>query len=129
VPTAEERDLFDTMTWQELRSLDPELITVGSHSMNHPILSKTNPHQLEIEITESRHVLEIQLERRIEYFCYPDGTYDDSALGLVRQHYQAAVSTQSGFVSATDDIYQLPRIGAGEERVHDLAWRLHRPGS
>jgi len=129
VPTVDERDLFDTMTWQDLRSLDPEIITVGSHSMTHPILGKTDPPQLTIEIVESRRVLEQQLQRPTEYFCYPDGTYNDYALRLVRSHYRAAVSTRPGFVSATDDLHLLPRIGGGEELVHDLAWRLHRPRS
>jgi peptidoglycan/xylan/chitin deacetylase (PgdA/CDA1 family) len=128
-PTATERFLFDTMTWQELASLDPNLITVGSHSMSHPILSKTDPGQLTFEIVESRRVLERKLERPIKYFCYPDGAYDDSVVKLVRQEYLAAVTTEVGCVSASDNIHLLPRIGAGEEYVHDLAWRLHRPNS
>ena len=126
-PTPEERHLFDTMTWQDLVSLDADLITVGSHSMTHPILTQTDWNQLAIEIGESRRVLEHRLGRPVKYFCYPDGGYDDAALGLVRQHYLAAVTTRAGFISAKDDVHLLPRIGAGEERVHDLAWRLHRP--
>jgi len=128
-PTPEERYLFDTMTWEELASLDSDLITVGSHSMTHPILARTARKQLAIEIGESRRVLEHRLQRPVNYFCFPNGGYDDAALGLVRQHYLAAVTTRAGFVSSKDDIYLLPRIGAGEERVHDLAWRLHRPRS
>ena len=128
-PTTIERSLFDTMTWQELASLDPTLITVGSHSMSHPILSKTDPERVKFEVVESRRVLEKRLERPIKYFCYPDGAYDDSVVNLVRQEYLAAVTTEAGFVSTSDNIHLLPRIGAGEESVHDLAWRLHRPHS
>jgi len=128
-PTPTEHFLFDTMTWQELTSLDSNLITVGSHSMSHPILSKTGPEQLTYEIVESRRVLESRLERPIKYFCYPDGAYDDSVVKLVRQEYLAAVTTEVGCVSGSDDIHLLPRIAAGEEDVHDLAWRLHRPNS
>jgi peptidoglycan/xylan/chitin deacetylase (PgdA/CDA1 family) len=128
-PTATERFLFDTMTWQDLASLDSNLITIGSHSMSHPILSKTDPEQLKYEIVESRRVLERRLERPINYFCYPDGAYDDSVVKLVRQEYLAAVTTDVGCVSASDDVHLLARIGAGEEDVHDLAWRLHRPNS
>jgi len=128
-PTRDQCHIFDTMTWQDLRSLDPALITVGSHSMNHPILSNTDPKQLITEIVESRRVLEKKLLRPIDYFCYPDGAFNDVAVDLVRQHYRAAVSTRPGFVLPTDDIYSLPRIGAGDEPLHDLAWRLHRPTS
>jgi peptidoglycan/xylan/chitin deacetylase (PgdA/CDA1 family) len=128
-PTATERFLFDTMSWHELASLDPNLITVGSHSMSHPILSKTDPERVAFEIVESRRVLERRLGRPIKYFCYPDGAYDDSVVKLVRQEYFAAVTTEAGFVSASDNIHLLPRIGAGEENVYDLAWRLHRPNS
>jgi peptidoglycan/xylan/chitin deacetylase (PgdA/CDA1 family) len=128
-PTPEERHLFDTMTWEELASLDPGLITVGSHSMSHPSLNRVSHEQAAIEIRESRHVLERRLQRPISYFCYPDGRFDEAAVELTRQHYLAAVTTRAGFISAKDDLHLLPRIGAGAERVHDLAWRLHRPRS
>jgi len=128
-PTAAERYLFETMTWQELASLDPDLITVGSHSMSHPILTKTERGRITDEIVQSRRALQRKLQRPVDYFSYPDGAYDESVLKLVRHEYGAAVTTEARFVSAQDDVHLLPRIGAGEERVHDLAWRLHRPNS
>src|SRR5438270_3092257 len=38
--TAAQRELFDIMDWDDLRLLDRELITVGSHTLSHPILTK-----------------------------------------------------------------------------------------
>ena len=64
LPTAAQRDAFDIMNWNDLRSLDRNLITVGSHTLSHPILTKLSGQEIEAEILESRRCLEQRLERR-----------------------------------------------------------------
>src|SRR6185436_11397875 len=32
-PTAEQRKLYDPMSWSELQSIDPGLVTIGSHTV------------------------------------------------------------------------------------------------
>jgi len=125
-PTEEQRRRFDTMTWDELRSLDPSLITVGSHTLTHPILTTLTPAQAAVEIHESRRCLETKLGRPVEYFCYPDGAYDDSIVQMVQESYRAAVTAVAGFVRAGDDLHRLRRISTAEQ-LFLLTWRLHRP--
>jgi asparagine synthase (glutamine-hydrolysing) len=126
VPTAEQRRRFDPMTWDELRALDPGLITVGSHAVTHPILPSLAPEQAHYEIVESRRWLETQLERPIEYFCYPDGAHDDLVVQTVRATYRGAVIVAGGFVKAGDDPHRLRRIWTSPG-LPDQVWRLHRP--
>ena len=40
VPDDDDREAFDLAQWPELRSLDPAVLTIGSHSMTHPILTR-----------------------------------------------------------------------------------------
>lgn len=127
-PTAAQREAFDIMDWDDLRSLDCNLITVGSHTLSHPILTTLNAGEIESEILESRRCLEDRLERKVDFFCYPNGAYDKRAYQLVQKTYRAAVTTESGVIDGSQglDLHRLPRIPSAEGAAL-TAWRLHRP--
>ncbi len=126
--TEAQREAFDIMNWNDLRSLDRDLITVGSHTLSHPILTKLSGQEIEAEILESRRCLEQRLERKVDLFCYPNGAYDRRAYQLVQKTYRAAVTTETGVINGTEvlDIHRLPRIASAENAAL-TAWRLHRP--
>jgi peptidoglycan/xylan/chitin deacetylase (PgdA/CDA1 family) len=127
-PTARQRAAFDVMDWNDLLSLDRELITVGSHTLSHPILTGLGAQEIELEILESRLCLEQRLQRAVDFFCYPNGAYDQRAYQLVQKTYRAAVTTESGVVDGQEglDPHRLPRIPSAESAAL-TAWRLHRP--
>jgi peptidoglycan/xylan/chitin deacetylase (PgdA/CDA1 family) len=126
VPTPTQHHKYDLMDWEELQSLDPRLITIGSHSMTHPILSNISDDEVNREIVESRQVLEQRLERPVEYFCYPNGNYDEKTVAAVRKTYTAAIAVERDTIKPGQDVYRLPRISAAAD-PEMLAWRLHRP--
>jgi len=127
-PTATQREAFDIMDWDDLRSLDCNLITVGSHTLSHPILTTLSADEIESEILESRTCLEQRLQRKVDFFCYPNGAYDKRAYQLVQKTYRAAVTTESGVIDSGQglDVHRLPRIPSAESAAL-TAWRLHRP--
>ena len=127
-PTDAQREAFNIMNWDELRSLDQNLITVGSHTLSHPILTTLNAEEMELEVVESRRCLEQQLQRKVNFFCYPNGAYDKRAYQLVQKTYCAAVTTESGVIDGNQglDLHRLPRIPSAESAAL-TAWRLHRP--
>jgi peptidoglycan/xylan/chitin deacetylase (PgdA/CDA1 family) len=127
-PTAAQGEAYDIMNWEELSALDPALITVGSHTLSHPILTTLTPGELDRELRESRRLLEQKLGREISFFCYPNGSYDDRVYQAVRNNYSAAVTTETGVLSRKDhfDLHRLPRIPSAESPAL-TAWRLHRP--
>lgn len=128
-PTEKQRIRLDPMSWEELLSLDPGLITIGSHTLTHPILPTLDPEDALFEIRESRRILQERLGRSVEYFCYPDGAYNEPVVASVRKHYRAAVITNpAGFVRRGDDPYLLQRVPALPELAH-FTWLLHRPTS
>lgn len=96
VPGEADREAFDLAQWPELRSLDPEVITVGSHSMTHPILPKLSDPEIESELRDSRRILEAKLDRVVDLFSYPNGDLDWRTLAVARRHYRAAVAHGSG---------------------------------
>lgn len=125
-PTEKDREDFDLMTWEEIASLDPYLITIGSHTISHPILTGLNEQEIQVEVRESRTQLEKRLGRPVEYFCYPNGCYDERALRHVQEIYRAAVTTKSGRVLPGQNAHELRRTPSADD-LPLLAWRMHRP--
>ena len=122
----QQHDLYDTMSWEELKSLDPALITIGSHTVHHPVLTRLPYEEMRYQIQESKQWLQRRLNRPIDFFCYPNGDYDESAAQVVAQNYKAAVTTKAGYFDKGDDVYQINRIPA-PDKLPLFAWRMFRP--
>jgi peptidoglycan/xylan/chitin deacetylase (PgdA/CDA1 family) len=123
-PTAAEREEFDLADWKALRRVDPAIVTIGSHTLTHPILPGTPPAELETEVRDSRRQLERTLERPVDTFAYPNGDLDPASEACVRRHYRVAVTTASGCVGRGADAHRLPRL-AGPSSVLQLARRIY----
>ena len=126
-PTPDQRQRYDLMDWDDLGSLDPAIVTIGSHTLTHPILTTLPPDDLSKEVRDSRRLLEERLGRPVRFFCYPNGSHDDRVVACVKEHYDAAVTADHGFFCQAGDPWRLHRILTGTE-VPRLAWYLHRPG-
>jgi peptidoglycan/xylan/chitin deacetylase (PgdA/CDA1 family) len=123
-PSTAERDEFDLADWKALRSLDPAVVTIGSHTLTHPILPGTSPAELETEVRDSRRQLESGLQRPVDTFAYPNGDVDPAAEECVRRHYRAAVRADGGWVRRGADAQRLPRLAAPTS-VLRLARRIY----
>lgn len=105
------------MTWAELYelSMDP-LVTIGAHTVNHPILAKCAPEVVHREIVDGVYAITRQLGRRPEHFSYPVG--DPTSAGprefnIVREiGFKTAVTTRPGvlFPEHHDYLLALPRL-------------------
>lgn len=106
------------MSWEQLTEMKRSgLVDIGSHTCTHRRLTDAlTPAELEYEIVHSKAVLEQHLQSSVELFCFPNGDYNPLALSLVKQHYQAAVTTRRG-INAVDtmNIHELTRIGLHDE--------------
>jgi len=125
VPHPAERHQFDLAGWDELRRLDPEVVTIGSHTLTHAILPTLSGPEAEREIVQSRRILEARLQRPVETFAYPNGDISAQVVDCVRKTYRAAVSAEKGQVAPGADPHMLPRINVPESLLR-LAAALHR---
>jgi peptidoglycan/xylan/chitin deacetylase (PgdA/CDA1 family) len=123
-PTPDEREEFDVASWAELRRLDPAVVTIGSHTLTHPILPATPPAEVETEVRDSRRLLERGLQRPVELFAYPNGDHNAAVEACVRKHYRAAVTASRGWVCRGADTHRLPRLAA-PRGVLRLARRIY----
>lgn len=123
VPSEPDREAFDLAGWDELRALDPAIVTVGSHTMTHPVLPSMNETEIEAELSDSRRIIEAKLARPAEFFSYPNGAVDDRTLAGVRRYYRAAVICRAE--TALDP--HLMRDMPFARGTLSLAWRLNHP--
>ena len=124
VPSEADREAFDLAGWHELRSLDPSIITIGSHSMTHPILPSLSTEGIEAELRDSRRMIEEKLARPAEFFSYPNDDVDERTLAGARRHYRAAVC----YAPAGSDphLMSCTHLPSG---VLALAWKVNRQGA
>jgi glycosyltransferase involved in cell wall biosynthesis/peptidoglycan/xylan/chitin deacetylase (PgdA/CDA1 family) len=99
------------MTWEQIRELQDAGFTIGSHTLNHTLLTRTAPELARQEIRESRFELEARLNGPIVTFSYPGGRTIPQISADVREAgYQCAVVTRPGFIRTSSGRWALPRI-------------------
>lgn len=123
-PNPRQREDFDLAGWDELRRLDPRVVTLGSHSMTHPILTSLSADEVEVEIAGSRAALEAELGRPVADFCYPNGVLDQNVLATARRVYGRAVAVDEGSLRGDSDPHRLPRLAAQPDGSIRLARAL-----
>ena len=85
------------MTESQLLRIDPTVVEIGSHTVNHRNLSNCSHRRLVRELVDSRLELEFLLGRNIDTFAFPYGGYDDEAVKMTEQAgYQVAFTTDRG---------------------------------
>ncbi len=86
------------LNWAELRGLAREPgISLGSHTLTHPYLSRQPASRVRDEIVRSRAVIQDQTGAAIDFFCYPSGDFGQREEECVREAgYEAAVSVRPG---------------------------------
>lgn len=107
------------MTTEDLAAVAQNpLVTVGSHTYSHPILSNLPPSEQRMEIQYGLEALRDVCDSAIEFFAYPNGKpwdFGDTAVEALREAgLRAAVTTVQRPVRPTDDLMRLPRLGISE---------------
>jgi peptidoglycan/xylan/chitin deacetylase (PgdA/CDA1 family) len=110
------------MDWQEIAELaaDP-LVTIGAHTVKHPMLAKLPEKAVRAEMDNSRSVIEAALGKRPQHLSYPFG---DAASAGEREFviaselgFKTAVTTRPGVVTYAHmgQMSALPRISLNGE--------------
>jgi peptidoglycan/xylan/chitin deacetylase (PgdA/CDA1 family) len=103
------------LTTEQLRSLRRHGISVGAHTVTHPILTTLEDTEAQREVAQSKADLEAITGEAVELFAYPNGRpgvdYDARHVEIVKNAgFKAAVSTAWGVGRGGTDLYQLPRF-------------------
>jgi peptidoglycan/xylan/chitin deacetylase (PgdA/CDA1 family) len=101
-----------SMTAAELQILAGDgLISVGSHTVTHPLLNVLPKEQQCLELSQSRQTLENILDQPVTTLSYPHGIYNTETERLVEESgYQMACCSQNGIVHRSQNRFALPRF-------------------
>jgi peptidoglycan/xylan/chitin deacetylase (PgdA/CDA1 family) len=102
------------LNFEDVRRIVEEGFTIGGHTLNHCNLAELRDStQLWHEIIEDKKRLESITGRKIEYFAYPSGAYQNPVIDvcevLKESGYRGSVTTVSGFNSVGTNPYLLHR--------------------
>ena len=116
------------LTWDELRRVMRDGVTVGAHTVTHPILTRMSEQEAAREIVESRERLEEVLGIPVRHFAYPNGRPDDVSPAVRRlvkwAGFRSAYTTIEGYNRPGDDRWSLQRLDANQESLRELIWTM-----
>ncbi len=113
-PTEQNRQ---NISVKELREIDEEgLVTIGAHTLNHPILANENDKNSFEEIYQSFVGIEQILNHEIKYFAYPNGVpgldFNEREIKYLNNiDCKLAFSTELKNFSRKDNPLAIPRYG------------------
>ncbi|UCD55749.1 MAG: polysaccharide deacetylase family protein [Candidatus Omnitrophota bacterium] len=101
---------WPTLTWDDIRALNVNGISIGSHAFTHGRLAGMDKEKLTFEIVESKKTIEKNINERINLFCYPHGSYNREVPGLLEDNdFHSACSSIEGVNSLGADLFALRR--------------------
>ena len=104
---------FAPMNWLQAREMDEGNVKIESHTVTHPILTNISSKKLDFELQNSKKRLEEILERRVEHFCYPNGSLNGNVQKATENAgYKSATTTAYGFNNARTNQFLMNRIDA-----------------
>ncbi|MDB4927119.1 polysaccharide deacetylase family protein [Mucilaginibacter sp.] len=117
----EVKDIKDTivlnreaMTSDQVKEIaEYDCITIGGHTVNHPILTKCNDEDVYNELNTSKIVLEEWINKPVDSFAYPNGSYGKREVEYLKQlNYSIAYTTKAAYLneSSLQNILELPRF-------------------
>ena len=116
----------DFLSWHEVREMQSSgLVSFGSHTVRHQILTTLSSEEIERELVESRNALirEGVADPSCIPFCFPNGDYDDKIVRMVENAgYRLAVTTERGWNGfASGDPYRFRRISIHQDICSTVA--------
>ncbi len=121
-----------TLTWEELRALSRQGVTIAAHTHTHPILTRVALDEAYQEIHTSQEMVAQNIGSALPVFAYPDGkieTFNQSIEEALRLEGMEAAFTMLNEQAdlARHHPLQLPRIGVWYRMtLPQLHWRLTR---
>jgi peptidoglycan/xylan/chitin deacetylase (PgdA/CDA1 family) len=117
-----------TISAADLRRLaDGGLISIGAHTVTHPLLTRLSRREQFDEMQSSRERLERLLDRTVDSFSYPYGDHSRETVANARTvGFACACTSVRTAVTDASDPLQLPRFHVDDWSGDELERRLTR---
>jgi peptidoglycan/xylan/chitin deacetylase (PgdA/CDA1 family) len=110
---------YRPLTWAQAREMaDSGLMEIGSHTHTHTIATLLGAEEGRRELALSKALVERNIQRPCDLFCYPNGDFDDfspETAGLLKEaRFLCGLTTIAGFVAPGSDPYAMRRFGTDD---------------
>jgi peptidoglycan/xylan/chitin deacetylase (PgdA/CDA1 family) len=121
------------LSWDTLRRLAHEGVTMGAHTRTHPLMNRVSPEEARAEAIGSLRDLERQIGPVLPIFAYPSGGYTDEVVRILEHEgFILAFTTIHGVNDVQHaDRLRLRRINVGRRtslallRAQLLPWSIY----
>lgn len=104
------------MSWEEIRTLRDNGVTIGSQTKSHHHMYKLNKSEIINELSMSNKRFVDEIGSKPKFLAYPYGEYNLEVLEQVKLHgFLAAFGQNSGVAHKSQGIYELPRFAMNEQ--------------
>ena len=101
----------ELLTWEQVKEMSQYGISFGSHTRRHAYLPNLSKEEMKDEIIGSKHIIEEQLGKPVDYIAYPIGGFSEEIKAITAlAGYKAALTTNRGYDRYGIDGYELNRI-------------------
>jgi peptidoglycan/xylan/chitin deacetylase (PgdA/CDA1 family) len=103
---------FKHLSWKQVKEMANRGFVFGSHTVNHPDLTKLKKKFVEYELRESKEKLEDNLGQMISFLSFPFGKYNQMTVELAQKlGYQKAFTLCSSKRNSYSDSFVQGRVG------------------
>ena len=96
------------LSWDEVREMSTTGMTIGSHSLSHPLFKNSTPADIKKEISESKKVIEDNIKKPVTDFAQPFGyTSPEIETDIKEAGYTTARGILWGTLHSPKDIFHL----------------------
>lgn len=114
VEPEDNRELFGFLDWDGVRTLGSQGFEIGSHTVEHPILTRLTAKELDDELTESKRRIEAETGKPCRSIAYPNGGPEDvseEVIGAARRAgYAAGFTIAERFSDPAEDLLAISRF-------------------
>ncbi len=110
---------YRPLTWAQAREMaESGLMDIGSHTHTHTIATLLGEETAALELALSKRLIEQNIAKPCDLFCYPNGDYDDfspeTSRLLKASGYRCGLTTVAGFVKPGSDPFTMLRFGTDD---------------
>ena len=103
------------MTWAQIKEMNQSVISIGSHTGSHPILTMLTDEELSHELVDSRLKIEEHLEQSIDSISYPNGGKYDFSNKVLKQTKRSGYKVGFSYIGGINylpliDKYTIKRL-------------------
>lgn len=125
--------IYRPLEWYQVVEMSKNsLISIGSHTSSHMILTRCTGEDAKKEVLSSKRLIEEKTGLNCDLFSYPNGGAGDfdarTKKTLIESGYSCGITNISGLNSSSSDLFELRRFGMSEkgdlsEFKSILAWK------